>query len=162
MTSKNTTLFIRKQNGRYIEAPRELVCETAATYVQPLDGQVIRSPQDTAEYLHSQMDHLTHEVFAAVFLDNRHKVIKYQELFRGTIDGTSVYPREVAKETILCNAAAVILAHNHPSGIAEPSQADERITKRLKSALELIDVRLLDHLVVGKNQDVSLASRGLL
>jgi DNA repair protein RadC len=83
-------------------------------------------------------------------------------MFRGTIDGTSVYPREVVKEALIINAAAVILAHNHPSGVAEPSQADERITRRLKSALELVDIRLLDHLIIGDGQTTSMASRGLL
>ena len=83
-------------------------------------------------------------------------------MFRGTIDGTSVYPREVVKEALTINAAAVILAHNHPSGVAEPSQADERITRRLKSALELVDIRLLDHLIIGDGETTSMASRGLM
>ena len=89
-------------------------------------------------------------------------MLRFDELFRGTIDGTSVYPREVVKEALGVNAAAVILAHNHPSGVAEPSQADERITKRLKSALDLVDIRLLDHFIVGQGVTTSLASRGLL
>ena len=108
------------------------------------------------------MQHLDHELFCCLYLDNRHRVLRFDELFRGTIDGTSVYPREVVKEALLINAAAVILAHNHPSGVAEPSQADERITKRLKSALDLVDIRLLDHLIVGEGAATSLASRGLL
>jgi DNA repair protein RadC len=108
------------------------------------------------------MQHLDHELFCCLYLDNRHRVLKFDELFRGTIDGTSVYPREVVKEALLVNAAAVILAHNHPSGVAEPSQADERITRRLKSALDLVDIRLLDHLIVGEGRATSLASRGLL
>ena len=108
------------------------------------------------------MRHLEHELFCCLFLDNRHRVIKFDEMFRGTIDGTSVYPREVVKEALAVNAAAVILAHNHPSGVAEPSQADERITKRLKSALELVDIRLLDHLIIGDGEATSLASRGML
>jgi DNA repair protein RadC len=108
------------------------------------------------------MRHLDHELFCCLFLDNRHRVLRFDELFRGTIDGTSVYPREVVKEALAVNAAAVILAHNHPSGVAEPSQADERITKRLKSALELVDIRLLDHLIIGDGKATSLASRGLL
>jgi DNA repair protein RadC len=89
-------------------------------------------------------------------------VLEFKELFRGTIDGTSVYPREVVKEALRVNAAAIILAHNHPSGFAEPSQADERITRRLKAALELVDIRLLDHLIVGDGGTTSLAARGLL
>ena len=125
-------------------------------------GTVIRSPEDTHDYLIAKLAHLDHEVFAGMFLDNRHKIIAFEILFIGTIDGTSVYPREVARKALKLNAAAVILAHNHPSGIPEPSAADERITGRLKSALELIDMRLLDHIVVGGTQTVSLASRGLL
>ena len=100
-------------------------------------------------------------MFSCVFLDNRHRVIEYEELFHGTIDGASVYPREVVRQAIHHNAAAVILAHNHPSGVAEPSQADERITQRLKEALALVDVRVLDHFVIG-DQVVSFVERGLL
>ena len=125
-------------------------------------GEPIRSPGDTETFLQARMRHLGHEVFCCLFLDNRHRVLRFDELFRGTIDGTSVYPREVVKEALTINAAAVILAHNHPSGVAEPSQADERITKRLKSALELVDIRLLDHLIVGDGCATSLASRGML
>jgi DNA repair protein RadC len=125
-------------------------------------GEPIRSPGDTEAFLQARLRHLGHEVFCCLFLDNRHRVLRFEELFRGTIDGTSVYPREVVKEALAVNAAAVILAHNHPSGVAEPSQADERITKRLKSALELVDIRLLDHLIVGDGCATSLASRGML
>lgn len=125
-------------------------------------GEPIRSPTDTEAFLRARLRHLGHEVFCCVFLDNRHRVLRFEELFRGTIDGTSVYPREVVKEALAINAAAVILAHNHPSGVAEPSQADERITKRLKSALELVDIRLLDHLIIGDGRAISLAARGML
>ena len=125
-------------------------------------GAEIKSPADTESFLKARMQHLDHELFCCLYLDNRHRVLRFDELFRGTIDGTSVYPREVVKEALGVNAAAVILAHNHPSGVAEPSQADERITKRLKSALELVDIRLLDHLIVGDGAATSLASRGLL
>ena len=125
-------------------------------------GEVIRSPTDTETFLQAKMRHLGHELFCCLYLDNRHRVLRFDELFRGTIDGTSVYPREVVKEALSVNAAAVILAHNHPSGVAEPSQADERITRRIKSALELVDIRLLDHLIVGNGETTSLASRGLL
>ncbi|MGI9272458.1 MAG: RadC family protein [Woeseiaceae bacterium] len=125
-------------------------------------GQAIRNPADTQSFLHAKIRHLGHEMFCCLYLDNRHRVLRFDELFRGTIDGTSVYPREVVKEALAINAAAVILAHNHPSGVAEPSQADERITKRLKSALELVDIRLLDHLIIGNAETTSLASRGLL
>ena len=125
-------------------------------------GETIRNPADTEAFLMARMRHLDYELFCCLFLDNRHRVIRFDELFRGTIDGTSVYPREVVKEALGVNAAAVILAHNHPSGVAEPSRADERITRRLKSALELVDIRLLDHLIVGDGGTISLASRGLL
>ena len=125
-------------------------------------GESIKSPRDTESFLKARMQHLDHELFCCLYLDNRHRVLRFDELFRGTIDGTSVYPREVVKEALSVNAAAVILAHNHPSGVAEPSQADERITQRLKSALDLVDIRLLDHLIVGEGTATSLASRGLL
>ena len=125
-------------------------------------GEAIRSPDDTRAFLQAKMRHLGHELFCCLYLDNRHRVLRFDEMFRGTIDGTSVYPREVVKEALVVNAAAVILAHNHPSGVAEPSQADERITQRLKSALELVDIRLLDHLIIGDGRTTSMASRGLL
>jgi len=125
-------------------------------------GEAIKSPRDTESYLHARIGNLGHELFCCLYLDNRHRVLRFDEMFRGTIDGTSVYPREVVKEALAINAAAVILAHNHPSGVAEPSQADERITKRLKSALGLVDIRLLDHLIIGNGESTSMASRGLL
>ncbi len=125
-------------------------------------GETIKSPSDTEAFLQAKMRHLGHELFCCLYLDNRHRVLLFDEMFRGTIDGTSVYPREVVKEALRINAAAVILAHNHPSGVAEPSQADERITKRLKSALELVDIRLLDHLIIGDGRATSLAARGLI
>ncbi|MDH4049304.1 MAG: DNA repair protein RadC [Gammaproteobacteria bacterium] len=125
-------------------------------------GHAIRSPADTEAFLMARLRDLPHELFCCLYLDNRHRVLSFEELFRGTIDGTSVYPREVVKQALKVNAAAVILAHNHPSGIAEPSQADERITRRVKAALELLDIRLLDHLVIGDGTSTSLASRGLL
>jgi DNA repair protein RadC len=125
-------------------------------------GHAIRSPADTEEFLVARLRDLPHELFCCLYLDNRHRVLAFEELFRGTIDGTSVYPREVVKQALKINAAAVILAHNHPSGVAEPSQADERITRRVKSALELVDIRLLDHLIIGDSRSTSLASRGLL
>lgn len=125
-------------------------------------GEVIRSPTDTETFLQAKLRHLDHELFCCLYLDNRHRVLRFDEMFRGTIDGTSVYPREVVKEALKINAAAVILAHNHPSGVAEPSQADERITRRLKAALELVDIRLLDHLIIGDGRATSLAARGLI
>ena len=125
-------------------------------------GEAIRSPSDTETFLLAKLRDRPHEVFCCLYLDNRHRVLRFEELFRGTIDGTSVYPREVVKQALSVNAAAIILAHNHPSGVAEPSQADERITKRVKMALELVDIRLLDHLVIGDGTTTSLASRGMI
>lgn len=125
-------------------------------------GDALSSPGDTRRYLAIRLRDYPHEVFACLFLDNRHRVIHYEELFRGTVDGASVHPREVVKQALVHNAAAVIFAHNHPSGIAEPSRADEMITRRLKDALALIDIRVLDHIVVGDGETVSFAERGLL
>ncbi|MDX1587630.1 MAG: DNA repair protein RadC [Oleiphilaceae bacterium] len=130
---------------------------------QPLrDGDPLTSPDTTRRYLQSRLITRTQEVFAALFLDNRHRVIRYEELFQGTIDAAAVYPREVVRRALDYNAAAVIFAHNHPSGVAEPSQADILLTDRLKSALALVDVRVLDHMVVGHGEVVSLAERGCL
>ena len=125
-------------------------------------GTPLSSPHAAREFLQLRLAGQDHEVFAILFLDNRHCVIEFVPLFRGTIDGASVHPREVVKEALARNAAAVILAHNHPSGVAEPSQADEFITVRLRDALALIDVRVLDHLVVTGDAIVSFAERGLL
>jgi len=125
-------------------------------------GDALQSVADTRRYLTARLRHQPHEVFGCLFLDNRHRVISFEELFNGTIDGASVHPRQVVKRALYHNAAAVILAHNHPSGIAEPSRADEQITLRLKEALALIDVRVLDHFIIGDGESVSLAERGLL
>ena len=125
------------------------------------DSPSLTSPQASRDYVKLKLASYQHEVFACLFMNNRNRVITFEELFRGTIDGASVYPREVVKACLSHNAAAVIFAHNHPSGVAEPSVADERITKRLKDALALIDVRVLDHLIVGE-EVISFAERGLL
>jgi len=125
-------------------------------------GDVLTSPQHTRSYLSARLRGYPYEVFACLFLDNQHRVIEYEELFRGTIDGASVHPREVVRRAISHNAAAVILAHNHPSGVAEPSSSDAHITRRLKDALALVDVRVIDHIVVGDGEMTSLAERGLI
>ena len=125
-------------------------------------GESISDPEITRQFVQIRLRGYTREVFACLFLDNQHRLIKYEELFFGTIDGASVHPREVVKKALEFNAAAVIFAHNHPSGLAEPSQADIAITQRLKTALNTIDVRVLDHVVVGRTEVVSLAERGLL
>ncbi len=122
-------------------------------------GDLINTPNLSRDYFQVLLGEREHEVFAAMWLDTRHRVLKVQELFRGTIDGTSVHCREVVKEGLACNAAAVIFGHNHPSGVADPSQADIKITKALKESLALIGIRVLDHVVVGATT-VSLAERG--
>ncbi len=125
-------------------------------------GSALCSPRDSAEFLRAWLRPFPYEVFACIFLDNRHRVIAAEELFRGTIDGASVHPREVVRRAIAHNAAAVICAHNHPSGVAEPSAADVAITRRLTEALALVDVRVLDHFVVGDEAPLSMAERGLM
>jgi DNA repair protein RadC len=125
-------------------------------------ADALTHPAACADYLRARIVAYPYEVFACLFLDNRHRVIAFEELFRGSIDGASVHPREVVRRCLAHNAAAVIFAHNHPSGVAEPSQADRDITQELKRALGLIDVRVLDHFVVGAGQPVSLAERGLI
>ncbi len=123
---------------------------------------VFDAPGAVREYLHLQMAELAHEVFAVLFLDAQHRLLAFEPLFRGTLTQTSVYPREVVKRSLALNAAAVILAHNHPSGVGEPSRADEHLTQQLCTALALVDVRVLDHLVVARQGTVSFAERGLI
>jgi DNA repair protein RadC len=123
---------------------------------------VFSSVNQVRHFLTAQLRHKAHEVFAALFLDNQHRLLLYKELFQGTIDGASVYPREVVKQVLKINAAAVIFAHNHPSGVAEPSQADRHITQQLRDALALVEVRVLDHFVVGEGEVTSFAERGWL
>ena len=126
------------------------------------EADALHSPAAVKDYLRLKLGDRPHEVFAVVFLDAQHRVIAIEELFRGTLSQTSVYPREVVKEALARNAAAVILAHNHPSGSAEPSRADEFLTQTLKAALALVDVRVLDHMVVTRTDVTSMAERGLL
>ncbi|EKO3796544.1 DNA repair protein RadC [Vibrio metschnikovii] len=123
-------------------------------------GDALTSPQQTKLYLTSVLRDRQREAFYILFLDNQHRVIQGEVLFEGTIDAASIYPREVVKRALQLNAAALILAHNHPSGIAEPSQADRRITQRLVDALQLVDIRVLDHFVIGDGEVVSFAERG--
>lgn len=122
----------------------------------------LTSTSAVKQYVNSQLRHKQHEVFALVLLNSQNQLIKFVELFNGTIDAASVYPREVVKTALSHNAAAVILAHNHPSGVAEPSEPDKAITKRLQQALQLVDIRTLDHFVVGDAETVSFAERGLI
>ena len=125
-------------------------------------GRYLSDPQDTRRYLQLALEHHKTEVFGVIFLDSRHRVLVFDELFFGTIDGTAVYPRVVAQRALELNAAAVILTHNHPSGVAEPSRADELLTQRLKDALALVEVRVLDHIIVTNVETTSFAERGLL
>jgi len=132
-----------------------------------LEGQLrgseaLTSPQVVRDFLRIKLGTLEHEIFAVIHLDAQHRVIEYVEMFRGTVTQTSVYPREIVKDALAHNCAAVILVHNHPSGVAEPSRADELLTKTLKSALALVDVRVLDHLLVAGADVLSFAERGLL
>jgi DNA repair protein RadC len=123
---------------------------------------VFEAPQAVKDHLQLSLSHLPHEVFVVLFLDSQHRLLAEETLFRGTLGQTSVYPREVVKRALAHNAAAVVLAHNHPSGVAEPSRADEHLTQMLKSALALVDVRVLDHVVVGRGHALSMAERGLV
>ncbi len=157
-------LLVRDVDGQYRLASADEVLTQAwgvlADRFKP--GVTLSSPQEVKDYLRLEIGLLEHEVFCVVFLDAQHRVIELRQMFRGTVTQTSVYPREVVKESLQLNAAAVILAHNHPSGVAEPSRADEFLTQTLKTALLLVDVRVLDHLVVTANATVSFAERGLL
>ncbi|TXH66952.1 MAG: JAB domain-containing protein [Lysobacteraceae bacterium] len=125
-------------------------------------GEALTDPQSAGRYFAQRLRGLPHEVFAALFLDTRHRAIAFEELFRGTVDGAEVHPREVVRRALAHNAAALIVGHNHPSGNGEPSAADRAITARLKQALSLVEVRLLDHFVIGDGLPVSLAARGWL
>lgn len=125
-------------------------------------GDVLSSPQQTRRFLQHHLGGLGREVFTCLFLDNQHRVLRCEDLFLGTLDGAAVYPREVAVRALQYRAAAVIFAHNHPSGVAEPSGADRRITERLVSALGLLDIRVLDHIIVGRGREYSFAEEGLL
>lgn len=125
-------------------------------------GRTLSSPDETRNFLSLRLAHYRNEVFGCLFLDNRHRIIAVRELFQGTIDGASIHPRVVVQQAMEANAAAMVFFHNHPSGVAEPSRADEIITRRLKEALALVDVRVLDHFVVSGGESVSFAERGLL
>ncbi|MDH4172224.1 MAG: DNA repair protein RadC [Betaproteobacteria bacterium] len=125
-------------------------------------GSALTTPGAVRDYLRLALGGRAHEVFVCLFMDAQHRVIGAEELFRGTLTQTSVYPREVVKSALAANAAAVIFAHNHPSGVAQPSQADELLTRQLREALALVDVRVLDHFIIAGNQALSFAERGLL
>ena len=154
----NTNQIVISNDDAIIESALKLL---EARILYNSDSPSLTSPQASKDYVKLQLAEYEHEVFACLFMDNRNRVIAFEVLFRGTIDGASVYPREVVKACLSHNAAAVIFSHNHPSGVAEPSQADIAITERLKKALALVDIRVLDHLIVGE-EVVSFAERGLL
>lgn len=156
-------LLVRDADDHYRRASTEEIIDAALAELKRrfARGEAFTSPADTKRFLQLKLSPLEHEVFAVLWLDNRHRVLAFEELFRGTIDGASVHPREVVKSALQHNAAACIFAHNHPSGDANPSQADQRTTQRLQEALALIEVRTLDHIVVAENT-CSFAERGLL
>jgi len=157
-------LYRVNSDGAYVEATTDEVVDAAKSAMNRKlrRGTTLTSPKVVRDYLTVKLGNLEHEVFGVVLLDNRHRLIEFVELFRGTIDGASVHPREVVKLALARNAAAVLLAHPHPSGVAEPSRADEMITKRLVDALALVDIRVLDHLIIAGGVCVSLAERGVL
>src|ERR1700735_5542674 len=162
MTTSSISLIAQLADGSSrIATPEEIIAAAPEHMSRRVRrGTSLASPKATRDYLALKLGSLEHEVFAVLFLDKRHRLISYKEMFRGTIDGASVHPREVVKEALKQNAAAVILAHPHPSGVAEPSQADEFITGRLKSALDLVDIRVLDHIIIAGGDAISFAERG--
>lgn len=163
-SASSRTLLIQVAEGHYRPAQAEEVLQQARRVLSQRvrKGATMSSPQVVKDYLRLQMASLEHEVFVVVFLDAQNRLIELKQMFRGTVAQTSVYPREIVKEALALNAAAVILAHNHPSGVVEPSRADEALTQSLKNALGLIDVQVLDHLVVTDAEVASFAERGLL
>jgi len=162
--SFDSTLMVRDAQGRYLPASADDILEAARQVIdQKMQrGAELTSPAAVKKYLRIKLAGFEHEVFAVLFMDTRHRLIEYREMFRGTIDGASVYPRELVKEALRCNAAAVIVSHNHLSGNPEPSAADRTLTERLKQALGLVDVRVLDHVIVAGSSTTSFSGRGLL
>ena len=146
----------RAELGAVLEIARRAMSQQLA------QAPVFDNPALVKQFAALTLSALGHEVFAVLFLDNQHRLLRHEEMFRGTLTHTSVYPREVARRALELNSAAVILVHNHPSGAAEPSRADEFLTQSLKAALQLVDVRVVDHLGVGRGLVVSFAERGLL
>lgn len=163
-TTETISLFAHTETGECREASFEEILSTARSMLarRVRRGTPLTSPKLVRDFLALRLGALEHEVFCVAYLDNRHRLIEFVELFRGTIDGASVHTREVVKQALQLNAAAVIFAHPHPSGVAEPSQADELITRRLRESLALVEIRVLDHLIVAGGDVVSFAERGLL
>ena len=163
-SSTDSSLLVRDVAGSYRPAePAEVLQAALRVLAGQLRGtEMLSSPQAVRDFLRIKLGTLEHEVFAVIHLDAQHRVIEYVEMLRGTVTQTSVYPREVVKEAMAHNTAAIVLVHNHPSGAAEPSRADEHLTQTLKSALSLVDVRVIDHLIVAGPAVLSFAERGLL
>ncbi|MFH2345350.1 RadC family protein [Enterobacter cloacae] len=163
-SSFDSSLLVRDAHGRYLPASADVILEAARQVIdQKMQrGTEFTSPVAVKEYLHTKLAGFENEVFAVLFMDTRYRLIEYREMFHGTIDGASVYPREVVKEALRLNAAAVIVSHNHPSGNPEPSTADRALTQRLREALGLVDVRMLDHVIVAGSATASFAERGLI
>ncbi len=165
MAQRNSIeLFTVDQNGQYTPAGKDQVIAAARGFLNKMlyRKDAIESPQLARDYLSLKMGAYEREVFSVIFLDAQNRVIECREMFEGTLTQTSVYPREVVKLALQLNAASLILAHNHPSGAAEPSRADEILTQTLKAALSLVDVRVIDHMVVAGGTVTSFAERGLL
>jgi DNA repair protein RadC len=160
----NHKLLVQRANGAIESATPEEILTAARQMLthRVRRGTPLSSPRLVKDFLTIKLGALEHEMFCVLLLDKRHRLIEYVELFRGTIDGASVHPREVVKLALAKNAAALVLAHPHPSGVAEPSQADELITQRLKDALSLVDIRVLDHVIIAGGVAVSLAERGVI
>ena len=163
-SSFDTSLMVRDAQGRYLLATADQILEAARQAIEHKmqRGASFTSPAAVKEYLCAKLAGFEHEVFAVLFLDTQHRLIEYAEMFRGIIDSASVYPRELVKEALRLNAAAVIVSHNHPSGNPEPSSADRALTLRLKETLALVDVRTLDHVIVAGNDTASFAEQGLV
>jgi DNA repair protein RadC len=159
------SLFVQDAQGQYIVAADDTVVASALRVV---DAQISRvenvfhTPDAVKNFLCLKLGGLPHEIFGVMFLNSQNGMIAFDEMFRGTVSQTSVYPREVVKRALQLNAAAVVLVHNHPSGAVQPSRADEHLTQTLKAALALVDVRVLDHIIVGGDRSLSMAEQGLL
>jgi DNA repair protein RadC len=155
------TMLVQEQ---FVYSTKEEVLDAAKLIMESMitERNPLTSPDLVRDYLKIRIGKYEHEVFTVLFLDNQNRLIKAEDMFRGTIDGASIYPREVAKAALQCNAAALIFAHNHPSGNVEPSQADKVITRRLQSAMDLLDINVLDHIIVSASGSLSFAERGLL
>ncbi|MBS0380743.1 MAG: DNA repair protein RadC [Proteobacteria bacterium] len=160
----HVNLFTLDSNGRPVPATPDLIIAAARSCVarRVRRGSALASPTALKDFLRVNLGPREFETFCVCFLDSRHRLIEFVDLFRGSLTGASVHPREVVKEALARNAAAVILVHPHPSGVAEPSQADELITRRLKEALGLVDIRVLDHLIVAGDEILSFAEQGLI